>query len=97
MVYRRRTTATKEVATKKVATKKVAPRKAIIKQKPKFRITGVKYFLTYIGLPCALRITGIPEQRIKRNKEYEVDEKVYQAFLGVEGYHVEKKEIRVEI
>ena len=81
MTYRRRTTADKAVVAKK---------------KPKFRKV-TKYFLTYIGLPCALRITGIPEQRIKRNKEYEVMEKVYKAFLGVEGYHVEKRVKRVEI
>ncbi len=81
MTYRRRTTATKVIDTKK---------------KPKFR-KEIKYFLTYIGLPCALRIAGIPEQRIKRNKEYEVPEKVYTAFLSVEGYHVEKRVKRVEI
>ncbi len=81
MVYTRRTTAIKKVVTKK---------------KPKFR-KEIKYFLTYIGLPCALRIAGIPEQRIKRNKEYEVTEKVYTAFLSVEGYRVEKRTKRVEI
>lgn len=86
MVYTRRKTAT----TKRPATKKV------VKERPKFR-KEIKYFLTYIGPPCHLRIAGIPEQKIKRNKAYEVVERVYKAFLGVEGYCVEKKEIRVEI
>ena len=87
MAYKRRTTATKKAVTKKAA----------IEEKPKFRITGVKYFLTYIGPPCALRIAGVPVQRIRRNREYEVDERVYKAFLGVEGYCVEKRVMKVEI
>lgn len=87
----------KIVEVKKEVKKKVVVKRPVIEKKqPKFR-KEVKYFLTYIGPPCKLRIAGIPEQRIKRNKEYEVAQKVYEAFLNVEGYRVEKKTIKVEI
>lgn len=81
---------------KEVKKKVVVKKPVVVKAQPKFR-KEIKYFLTYIGPPCKLRIAGIPEQRIKRNKAYEVAQKVYEAFLNVEGYQVEKQTIKVEI
>jgi len=81
---------------KEVKKKVVVKKPVVVKVQPKFR-KEIKYFLTYIGPPCKLRIAGIPEQRIKRNKAYEVAQKVYEAFLNVEGYQVEKQTIKVEI